>query len=474
MLFSECFEIDVRGDEPWFDPLLILDTKLYIDPFLIFQNEFGPFDGAHQEIVDFYDTAFRLVARAGEAKEQPYWNKAISILGTPEVEELCLGVTAAGTRGAGAGSGKARLIAEAIRKAVLHGLAQPKHFETLQLFQEGIAEDTISDAVGNILRHRFASYTQKICEDYEIETVTVPHHRGRFNSDRNRWEKIDVQAPVNPHNGKQILLVPKEYLRPMPTLNPDSYWGFCYQQKAEEMRMELGEEIGRHVNKDVILELALEQYGTVEDFVAAIERIGGAPYDIEKDPKGLIQWYYASRDFAAKNPVALSFADEKEFHSFIDNLISIFKNYVENQGGWELLFNDDGRPKSESACQRLFLGIVRQYCIANNIDLSAEVNIGRGPVDFKTSRGSKFCALIELKLANNSKFWSGLKKQLPKYLAAEEVKAGRFLIIAFNESDVMRLNSIYDRISVIAQETGYEITHEVVDAVFRPPSASNL
>lgn len=79
-----------------------------------------------------------------------------------------------------------------------------------------------------------------------------------------------------------------------------------------------------------------------------------------------------------------------------------------------------------------------------------------------------------MKLANNSKFWNGLKKQLPKYLEAEEVKTGRFLIIAFNENDVKRLNRIYEKISEIAAETKYKIKHEVVDAVWKPASASNL
>ena len=155
-------------------------------------------------------------------------------------------------------------------------------------------------------------------------------------------------------------------------------------------------------------------------------------------------------------------------------MIATFKNYVENQGGWDLIHNDDGTPKSEAACQRLFLGIVRHYCKANNIDISPEVNIGRGPVDFKLSRGVEFRALIEMKLANNTKFWNGLKKQLPKYLEAEEVKTGRFLIVAFNENDVERLNGIYQKIADVAAETNYEIEHKVVDAVWRPQSASKL
>ncbi|WP_146010223.1 hypothetical protein [Acidimangrovimonas sediminis] len=474
MLFSECFKVEIDGSEPWFDPLLNLDTKLYIDPFLVFQDEFGPFVGAHQELIDFYDAAFQLVAEAGEAKAERPWNKAVSILGTPEVEELCLGVTASGTRGAGAAGGKAKLIAEAFHKAILFGLANPRHFETVQLFQEGIAEDTVSDAVGNILRHRFGAYTKAICDELGIPTEQHPHYRGRFNPKTRRWERIVIDAPINPFSGKQVLLVPKQYLRPMPTLNPDDFWGYCFDQNAQELRTELGEEISRNVKKEIILEKALGDYQSVEQFVAFLERIGGAPYDLDADPKGLVKWYHKTREFVRENPVKLAFTGQQDFPDFIMKLVAIFKNYVENQGGWELIHNDDGQPKSESACQRLFLGIVRHYCLANDIDVSPEVNIGRGPVDFKLSRGSSLTALIEMKLAKNTKFWSGLEKQLPKYLQAEEARIGHFLIVTFTDADVERLNDIYERVAAVNAKTGYEITHSLVEAVFRPPSASKL
>lgn len=279
---------------------------------------------------------------------------------------------------------------------------------------------------------------------------------------------------MNPYSGKQIFLVPKQYLRPMPTLNPDSYWGYCYDQSAEQMRNEFGEEITRNVNKERIMELALKRFDSVEDYIEFLEKTGGAPYDLDKDPKGLIKWYYASREFVQTNPIPLSFSTADEFSKFVDELIRIFKNYVENQGGWELIYNDDGSPKSERACQRLFLGIVLHYCRANDIDLSQEVNIGRGPVDFKVSKGMTYRALIEMKLAKNTKFWNGLEKQLPKYLEAEEIKEGRFLVISFDENDVKKLNGIYEKIADIRKKTDYAITHEVVQAIYKPPSASKL
>jgi DNA-binding sugar fermentation-stimulating protein len=62
-----------------------------------------------------------------------------------------------------------------------------------------------------------------------------------------------------------------------------------------------------------------------------------------------------------------------------------------------LLWNENETPKSEEAAQLLFHGIVKHYCTANNVEVSPEVNIGRGPVDFKISSGHKFRTLVEVK-----------------------------------------------------------------------------
>ncbi len=122
----------------------------------------------------------------------------------------------------------------------------------------------------------------------------------------------------------------------------------------------------------------------------------------------------------------------------------------------------------------LFLGIVKHYCRANNIDISKEVNIGRGPVDFKTSHGYSFRALLELKLAKNSKFWNGFDRQLHKYQEAEGISIGYFIIVVFSEKDVKKVLDLQQRIRDINDKTGYTIKSCIIDAEYAPPSASRL
>jgi len=83
-------------------------------------------------------------------------------------------------------------------------------------------------------------------------------------------------------------------------------------------------------------------------------------------------------------------------------------------------------------------------------------------------------ALLELKLARNTKFWDGLTKQLPKYLEAEDVQIGYFIVIMFNDADHERTTGIIEKVQEVKRTTGQDIRHVLVDAGANPPSASKL
>jgi hypothetical protein len=115
------------------------------------------------------------------------------------------------------------------------------------------------------------------------------------------------------------------------------------------------------------------------------------------------------------------------------------------------------------------------YCKAHNIDLTRESNAGRGPVDFKFSRGWKRRALVEIKLANNTRYWDGLMKQTPQYMRSEGINCGYFLTVQFTDEDLSRdrVSRVEDAARKVSEDRGYEVTPIFVDA--RPkPSASKL
>ena len=59
------------------------------------------------------------------------------------------------------------------------------------------------------------------------------------------------------------------------------------------------------------------------------------------------------------------------------------RHLVEDCGLCRIFWTDDGQRRDERFAQLPSFGIADSYCKANDIDLSPEVNAGRGPVDFK-------------------------------------------------------------------------------------------
>lgn len=344
----------------------------------------------------------------------------------------------------------------------------------MQIFEEGIGADRISDATAGILRHRLAEYTQDVVNRHDLPHQDIRYLRSWFSVDNGRWQAGRYKLPLNPYNNGPILLVPEDYLRALPTINADNFWDYCYDIQNDLIRREFGDDITRNVDKATIVEFARRHPELRKRYVGAKEREGGEPYNLKTDPSGYYKPFLGARSWASQNAVHFTISSAPELLDAILRFVDRFKNYVENNEGWRLLWNDDASPKKEVAFQALLSGVLIPFCQANDIDISKEANIGRGPVDFKFSQGYTKRVLLEAKLASNSKFWAGLKKQLPKYLKAEQIEHGIFLVSCQRESDFGRVEGIREVAADVRKESGVEIRVVIVDCLFGPPSASNL
>ena len=475
MKFSEYFKAARKTSDDWFDPFLSIDTKLFVDPFLLYATESGPFVGSHSEVIAFFNTIFQMIAKSGGKTNSLHWRSAANLALFPEVQELCLGYTGQGTAGSGSGKQLSEVIVEALWDAVKAGVKEITHFEEVRILREGIGADRISDITASIIRARLAAYTGQICQKHKVPTSATNYIRGQFNPTTNRWDPSTFHLPVNPYSQKPILLVPRNYLRSLPSIDPDDFWQYCYDNENETLRDEYSADITRHVDKKTIIAFARRHPEFRMGYLQHLETNPPSPYDFETDPRGLYQWYDTALAFCASHPLAISVSKPSDLVAAVKDMIDQFSRFVRDNKGWKLLWNDNGKAKSEEASQLLFLGTVIHYCRANDLDVSPETNIGRGPVDFKVSRGYSLRAHIEVKLAKNSKFWNGLQKQLPTYMKAEDVKIGHFLVVQQTDADSMRLKDIASRIRAVRDATGYDLSYTVIDARYGgPPSASKL
>ncbi|HEY0702293.1 MAG TPA: hypothetical protein VGD60_05955 [Candidatus Acidoferrales bacterium] len=460
--------------DDWFDPILDADTELFVDPFLVFKEISGFWSTAHQTLIKHFDRAFHMIAEGNLDSGTLAYKKALGILIFSEPRELCLGYTSKGTAGLGGGQVHAKSIAAAIVEAINRGLNHPSHFEELGILNEGIGPDRISDITCTILKSYLVSYTQAIAQRHNIPVSPHRIFAAAFDPQRLRWDTPAVSVPTNPCTNGPLLLVPKRFLQDLPVLNAREWWNF-YQ--AERLRQDVNYEIMGKVDKKTIVELARKNPDAVRRWTEEKEKENPKGYDFHSDPKGVWQWDRASVSFVADHPLRLPVAKTREeFSEVIEKIISNYRLFIEDQGGWSLLWDSGAnKEKPERAAQLLFRGLAQSYCRANNISLDPEVNLGRGPVDFKFSEGFARRAHMEIKKLHNGKFWNGLEAQLPSYMRSDEVTDGWFLAIRLNDRSASksRAAELIGRVRKINEERGINLKHAVVDA--RPKqSASKL
>jgi hypothetical protein len=233
-------------------------------------------------------------------------------------------------------------------------------------------------------------------------------------------------------------------------------------------------EIMGHVQKSTIIALARRHPDAVRRWTVDREKGAADPYDFGRDPKGVWQWDAATREFAANHPLTVQPAtSDEEFISLIDEMIRRYRLFIEDQGGWRLLWDQRHHEKPEQAAQLLFRGLAQEYCRANDISLDAEVNLGRGPVDFKFSSGYRRRAHLEIKKLHNGKFWNGLYGQLPPYMRSDDVTDGWFLALRYrnNNTSDQRAKVLAPRVLALAQEKDLNLRFGLVDARSKAPAS---
>jgi len=112
--------------------------------------------------------------------------------------------------------------------------------------------------------------------------------------------------------------------------------------------------------------------------------------------------------------------------------ILYLKDVIENKGGWRALYIGDkpiGRERD--------LHILYQLTWYGTVsDVSHEVNDGRGPADFKISRGAEDKTIVEFKLASNPQLERNLLNQVEIYKRSSHAHTGYKVIFYFSDREL--------------------------------------
>ncbi len=322
---------------------------------------------------------------------------------------------------------RARLLDTTIR-IVKAGVSDPQLFELAGIFEENVGPDLISDMIAKIIMADLIAFTQRVCSDLGISmqplTVSAQHP--------------DEDLPLNPITGLPIILVPRDVLSELPVA--DSFLNIGWVASFnEQLRQSLNRRLGADWRE---LSVTDKKIGLRESFVDVPEGLRAAldayraldavPYDFAADPAGEVAWYPAAKAAVANDSLSLFLGpspNADEVFGVVKRICEHYAFLLEDRQLCKLLYNKDGTLKHEAAAQLLFVGVASAYCEANRLDLSPESDAGRGPVDFKISKGFDGKVLVEVKFTANPQLTKGFEKQLPIYMTAERATKGIYLVI---------------------------------------------
>jgi len=422
--FSDQFNISNKTMQSLgvFDCILDLDTRFFIDPALLELCVEPEFVNARSKVEAYLSKIITLLHHSKNKKDM-FWKAADKLLTFNEITGTCIGYSQSGTSGNAIGAELRYSILSTMKELIDEGENDPVLFELLGVFQERIGCDRISDLITFILHEDILNYTQRIVSQFKISNYVV-----KFNT-------TSYSVCFNSYNNQPILLLPSAILSPLPIATSFEDIDFVCNEN-ERVRDEINKYFDWNERKkirksDIMLYLKISK-----DFrKALIEAYKNAPkekYDFFESNSGEYVWYAAAKEYTEKYPLSLAYLNSGNIASVEDitmKICSQFKTLIENNGLNQLLYDSANNPKHESAAQLLFFGVADSYCKANDIDLSREINNGRGPVDFKLSNGAKDKILVEVKLTSNAQLEHGILTQLPIYMQQENTQRAIYLII---------------------------------------------
>lgn len=427
-LFSKQFNIDpkILRASGILDPVLNVDTKLFIDPLLLHQSKHAEM---HVSAVATYRNKFNTIIkllRASKEMGDVAWRNAERQFDFPEIAGTCLGYGASTIHGSAWGPKLIKQVLLTAKEIVNLGVNDPDLFMALALFEEGIGPDRISDMATNIIIQDLIELNHRI-----LKPTSIPLKNFEING-------IHARLPQNPLETKSspIILVPIDILRELPIALDwsdvgDAAWKNQVIRNAVNLHIGKIWEVKSRRDKRELKNRALTSSDAFSSLLDALHSVDGKPYDFDKDEAGQIVWTKILGEIATNYPLAFSLKASPnidDVFSIVQKIVEQFRNLVENKGLWKELWVGN-KPRHEGSAQRIFFAVADSYCKANNVDITPEANSGGGPVDFKFSSAYDSRVLVEIKLSTNPNVVSGYETQLEIYKAAEETMRAIYLVI---------------------------------------------
>ena len=459
--FSDFFDVlpDTLEEYGAFNVACVVDLPLFIDPFLLFTSQKAEYQKLHADIIQYLQF-LRDKSVTGGVPDGLL--KAWYCF--PEVKQNRLGFCASGSNGRGLGMTFAQALNGNLNQLFKdfgsEKITKGSHLEKLVLIRERVGRDNISDFTTNLIKSFLLQYTQTFAQQHiskdKLKSVKVP--RTKFNFVVGTWEDGIYELPwfVNDY----VLLTPEDIL------TKDDTW-----INKEDLRREFPT-IREAISNDALRAQIDQYFRSVlprrpkrQDEAAAIEKT------LIQFP-ALIDYFIRNKEERGDEAIKRSADKVQEVqHRFIENVgtlvqliakhssfykapqttfeetrakIQHLKHVIENQDGYRW-FYVKGKPVEREADLQTLFKLVWE---GSPSSVDSEVNNGRGPVDFKISRGAKDATLVEFKLASNSQLSRNLANQVEIYAKANRTTQSFKVILYFSSSERKHLDKVLAALNI--------------------------
>lgn len=410
-LISDYFGVDFDSCGV-FDAVIDADSHYFINVTRLKDATTPEFVYSYKKINDYFGTIALLLDQAKEkTRKDRFYREALNRFEFSEVNGINLGFSQT-LHGAAFGTGLRDIIISDAFDIVKAGTKRPEFFHLIGLFEDNVGPDRLSDMFATIIKTDIYAYTKRINLKLGITQENFPN------------EIFNNGVVFNPYKRCDLLLIPKEILHELPIAHSwDDIDRVVSENEAirREINFMVGEEWSKYASsqkkgylKEHIFKVS-EKCARVLEFYETLHE-SECNWEADLD-------YVASRIFKSLKNMGFGFLqhsrDIQQVTSdvAIEHIIDIFKEWVENNRGWEEILSISTR-KREKIVQRLVHLGAKEYIETNNLDISFESDAGNGPSDVKVSRGGDK-SLCEIKLSSNPQYLHGYQKQVNKYAEAE-------------------------------------------------------
>lgn len=451
-----------------YDGYLDKDSLLHIDPLNLKNCKEPEFEDAYEKFMQFFRSFVPLVNHSkSDNLKDIFFKRIVKRYTMKEIPNTGLGFSKTNTSGKGISGALAVQLASSTYAIIKAGMMDPEIFGLMQLIEDNIAADRISDMTLSILQKDFLCYTERIAKELQL-----PTHPFKYD--------YDTVFNVPFYNRKPIHFVPMCILSELPMAvdyeDIDSVVNYNHQLKKKIAAI-----IGvvwsdyKKYKKEDWKKLILGNKKCYDTAVEYYRNLSGVPYDFNTDSQ--FQYFDVRiEDIVKKNllqiPEKENQSPKKEIYSMALAICKQFKHLVEHNRLSEMFYRKKRMP-DETDWQFLFYTIADTYKVSQNLDVSItrEDNPGVGEIDFHFTRGSKANTVIEIKRSGNVNLLHGYRTQLSAYMKAERADSGIFIVVL----DKDNLEYVKDKLTEVQKDMkgNNEYIPEVIYVNgLRQPSAS--